>query len=100
MSEAVLMKLIDQAPPILTGLGVLLGVLLSWRNGRKSDAIKTQNDDLKTQGDDIHALVNSNLDRVKKQLALALSRIDDLERAIDHLTSDAAPVVSVIAKGP
>lgn len=86
----IVLKLIDTLPSILTAAGVFAGVVLAWRNGKKSDAIKTEaalqaaatlekTDALKTQGEEIHTLVNGGMAKLKRELAAAVLRNDDLE---------------------
>lgn len=62
---AVLVAIIAAVPPTIVAL----------RNGAKATL-------LATKADEIHILVNSNLERVKKQLAEALEKIESLETLI------------------
>lgn len=89
MKEIVL-KLIDQLPAILIAAASLLGAMFAWRNGKKADVLKTQNeataiktDGLKTQGEEIHTLVNGNLQKLRDRLADAILRVQQLEAERD-----------------
>lgn len=84
----ILLKLIDQLPSILIAAASLLGAVFAYRNGKKSDVIKSQNeenglktDGLKTQGEEIHTLVNGNVAKMRADLADAIHRVEELERA-------------------
>jgi len=74
-------------PPTLMALAA---IIVSLRNGRKTDAIdakiETKSGELTAGQDAIHVLVNSNLERVKADLAAAISEIAELKRALKALS--------------
>jgi hypothetical protein len=65
MSETIVIAIIIAVAPTIVALG---GVIIGLRNGRKVEQV--------------HVLVNSNLDKVKKDLQTALDRVDKLEKYI------------------
>lgn len=74
MTDSVSLALIGGIAPTLAALG---GLFVSLRNSKKSD--------------EIHVLVNSNLTAVKADLALALERVDKLEKLLVTFTGSASP---------
>jgi hypothetical protein len=73
-------------PPTLMALAA---IIVSLRNGRKTDAVTAQIDaktgELTAGQDAIHVLVNSNLEKVKADLAAAIAEIAELKQALKAL---------------
>lgn len=74
MTDPIAFALIGGIAPTLAALG---GLFVAIRNSKKSD--------------EIHVLVNSNLTAVKADLALALERVDKLEKLLVTFTGSAPP---------
>ncbi len=72
MTDAVVLAIVAALPPTLAAVGA---VIVSVRNGRKSD--------------EIHVLVNSNMTAVKAELVRANTRIETLEGLLAALNKPA-----------
>lgn len=87
MTESTTLAIITAIPPTLLALAAFLS---SLHNNKKAiirsavtDAkIENKGDILVKKADEIHELTNSNLTKVKTELALALGRIDMLEQLL------------------
>ena len=96
MSDTVTMALIAGLPATLTAL---TGLIVSLKNGRKTDLVAQQVeaaatmttqvvakvDDAALKQHDIHVLVNSNLTKVKEDLADAKAEIHSLRALVTSL---------------
>lgn len=89
--------------PVAIALIALAGnIFISLGNRRRAGEIKEQNVELLAQGDGIHKLVNSNLAKVKADLAatearlnLALGQIEALRILVDALTGSKTSEASI-----
>ncbi len=102
--KEIALALIGQGPAILTALAVCANVYVSLRNGQKSDAVGVQATtaataaaaadakaaDLATGQQVIHTLVNSNLTKVKEELAATKEELAALHALVAQQTGKPA----------
>ncbi len=84
MSDTVIIALIAGLPAAITALA---GLVVSLKNGRKADTMATKVDDAAVRQQEIHTLVNSNLTKVKDDLADAKAQILALKALITTMQS-------------
>ncbi len=85
MTDTITMALIAGLPATLTAL---TGLIVSIKNGRKTDAVVTKVDDAAVKQQEIHTLVNSNLTKVKDDLAEAKAEITALKALVKTLATN------------
>jgi hypothetical protein len=89
VSDLVILGIIAVVPTTLAALGALL---VSLRNGKKSDIIIEK-------AAEIHTLTNSNLSKLTSQLEVANSKITGLERLVASLV-EAKGIADRLASKP
>lgn len=92
-AQTTLQQLIAQLPQILTSLGVLIGVLVSWRNGRKVDGVQAQQSSIASAVEGVAAHVDG---AATKSVEKIQSLLDERDRMRED-KADAKQVAAVLA---
>src|SRR5438128_10632017 len=97
MSDAVLIAIVSGIPATLAPL---TGVINALRNGRTMATVRDTTDTLTTGQSAIHELVNSNLTKIKNELAAAHAEIESLKLLVGQLREWKAAGLSYAPAAP
>jgi tRNA(Phe) wybutosine-synthesizing methylase Tyw3 len=88
-TAAEVLGFIAAAGVLVAGIGaVIVNVIVALRQGTKLDAALVKSDDLAAQVEKVHVLTNSNLQKVKEELATMIIQNHELQELVATLRAE------------